>query len=72
MSSPIKLSDDLVSEAKLHAPVFSRSVPKQIEYWSWIGKLSEANPDLSYNFIKDIRLAEQEAKQGQLSPYKFD
>ena len=53
----IKLSEDLVNEAKRYASVFSRSVPKQIEYWSRIGKIAEENPDLPYSFIQDILLA---------------
>ena len=68
----IKLSDKLISEARRYAEAFSRSVPKQVEYWSQIGKIAEENPDLSYNFIKDILLAKQEIKDQQVIPYKFD
>ena len=55
----IKLSNELISEARRHADAFSRSVPKQIEYWSRIGKTAEENPDLPYSFIKDILLAQK-------------
>ena len=68
----IKLSNELISEARRHADAFSRSVPKQIEYWSRIGKMAEENPDLPYSFIKDILLAQKETKYGLLTPYKFD
>ena len=67
----VKLSDDLVSEAKRHASAFSRSTPKQIEYWSRIGKIAEENPDLSYRFIQEMLLAQQEVDQGQTTPYEF-
>ena len=60
MSTTIKLSDELINEAKRYAAVYSRSTPKQIEYWSRIGKIAEENPDLPYNFIKDILLALEE------------
>lgn len=71
MSITIKLSDELIHEARRYGEVYSRSVPKQIEYWSRIGKIAEENPDLSYSFIKDILLAQQEAKDEKLSPYNF-
>ena len=67
----VKLSDKLISEARRYADTFSRSVPKQIEYWSHIGKIAEENPDLPYNFIKDILLSKQEIKDQKVTPYKF-
>ena len=33
----VKLSDELVEKAKLHAAKEHRSVPKQIEHWAEIG-----------------------------------
>ena len=67
----IKLSDELIMEARRYADVFSRSIPKQIEYWSRIGKIVEENPDLSYSFIKDILLSKKEVDDKKLTPYKF-
>lgn len=67
----IKLPAELVGEAKRYGETFSRSVPKQIEYWSRIGKIAEENPDLSYTFIKDILLAMNEAKSGVTEPFTF-
>lgn len=63
----VKLSDELVREAKRYAAVYSRSVPKQIEYWSRIGKIAEDNPDLPYDFIKDILISLEEKP----IPFKF-
>jgi len=71
MSITIKLSDELVKEARRFAEVYSRSIPKQIEYWSRIGKIAEENPDLSYEFIKTILIAQQEAAEGDVTPYRF-
>ena len=68
----IKLSDELISEARRYADTFSRSIPKQIEYWSRIGKIAEENPDLPYSLIKDILLSKQEMKDQQITPYEFD
>ncbi|MBF0133141.1 MAG: hypothetical protein HQL75_11215 [Magnetococcales bacterium] len=65
----VEISDALVAEAKRHGQVFHRSLPKQIEYWSRIGKIAEENPDLPYSMIKDILLAREES---ELEEYKFD
>ncbi len=40
---PIKLSGNLVKEAKSSAKVFRRSLTGQIEHWATIGKVIEAN-----------------------------
>jgi hypothetical protein len=50
----VKLSEALVAEAKRVGSVSHRSLPKQIEYWSQIGKISEENPNLPFSVIKDI------------------
>lgn len=71
MSVALKLSDELVEMAKPHAAAEYRSVPKQIEYWARLGKAVEDNPDLPLQFIKDMLLAVEEAKAGQLTPYRF-
>ena len=64
MTTAIKLSDDLVEQARRHGRVYSRSAPKQIEYWSRIGRIVEENPDVPYSFIKDSLLAKEEAASG--------
>ena len=49
MSVNVKLSENLVEQARRHAQRQHRSVPKQIEYWSRIGKIAEENPDLFHH-----------------------
>jgi hypothetical protein len=71
MPHPVQLSDQLYEEARRHASVNSRSVPKQIEYWSRIGKLADENPDLPYAFIKAVLTSRQEAEDGKLTDYQF-
>lgn len=68
MSVNVKLSDELVAEAKRHGAVQHRSLPKQIEYWSRIGKIAEANPDLPYSMIRDILIAREEGAEEE---YRF-
>ena len=64
MAVNVKLSDDLVNQAKHYARVEHRSVPKQIEYWSQIGKIAAENPDLPFSVIRDILIADQEEAIG--------
>ena len=70
-SRAVKLSTEILEEADKYAAVFSRSVPKQIEHWAKIGKIAEENPDLPYDFIKDILLGVEDLKAGNVSEYKF-
>lgn len=68
MSVNVKLSESLVAEAKRYAQTQHRSLPKQIEYWSHIGKIAEENPDLPFTMIRDILIADQEESTGE---YQF-
>lgn len=65
MSVNVKLSESLVDQAKRHAHIQHRSVPKQIEYWSQIGKIAEENPDLPFAMIREILIADQEEAAGE-------
>ncbi len=71
MSISIKLPDNLVNEAKRYAAAYSRSIPKQIEHWSHIGKIAEENPDLPYSFIHDLLISIEEEKDGQITDFKL-
>jgi ParD-like antitoxin of type II bacterial toxin-antitoxin system len=64
MSINVKLSEYLVNLAKQHGHIQHRSVPKQIEYWSKIGKVAEDNPDLPFSMIRDILIADQARRCG--------
>ena len=65
MSINVKLSEALVEQARRYAVIQHRSVPKQIEYWSQIGKIAEENPDLPFSIIRDILIADQEEPVGE-------
>ena len=60
MSIYVKLSENLVEQAKVNGSVEHRLVPKQIEYWSQIGKIAQENPDLPFSLIREISIADQE------------
>ena len=68
----VKLSEHIISEAKITSKALNRSLAGQIEHWVKIGRLAEENPDLTYEFIKNILIAQQEALVGKLAAYKFD
>ena len=65
MAVNVKLSENLVEQAKATAMIQHRSVPKQIEYWSQIGKIAEENPELSFLMIREILAADKEAPVGE-------
>ena len=71
MAGTVKLSDKIIQDARRYGAVYSRSTPKQIEYWVTIGRMAEENPDLPYNFIKEILFAQAEAADRQIIPYEF-
>lgn len=68
MAINVKLSETLVNQARHYALVQHRSLPKQIEYWSQIGKIAEENPDLPFSVIRDILVADREEAVGE---YQF-
>ena len=68
MAVNVKLPEALVENAKRHGAIEHRSVPKQIEYWSQIGKIAADNPDLPFSVIRDILIADQEEPVGE---YQF-
>ena len=68
MAINVKLSKELVTQAKHYGRIHHRSLPKQIEYWSEIGRIAEENPDLPYSLIRDILIARAET---DLEDYAF-
>ena len=71
MATAVRVSNDLVNEAKIYSKVDKRSITGQIEHWARIGKCAEENPDLTYNAIKDILIGVAELDQGESSEYHF-
>jgi len=69
MAINVRLPESLVETAKRYGTIEHRSVPKQIEYWSRIGKVAAENPELPFRVIRDILIAEQEEPVGE---YQFD
>jgi hypothetical protein len=60
MATNVKLSDQLVEDAKRIAAAEHRSVPKQIEFYFTMALIAEENPDLSFALIREIMKADAE------------
>ena len=66
MNVALTISDSLLKEAQYQSGITRRTVESQIEYWASIGRLTEANQDLPYSFIKDILLAKEQVKSDDI------
>ncbi len=71
MATAVRISEELVSEAKKYSRIDHRSLTGQVEHWARIGKCAEENPDLTYSFIKELLIGIDELEQGEKSEYKF-
>jgi len=71
MTTAVRVSENLVREARLVSAVDNRSVTGQIEHWARVGKCAEDNPELTYRVIKDILIGVEELDQGESSEYQF-
>jgi len=71
MATAVRVSNELVQEAKIFSKIDQRSLTGQIEHWAKIGKCAEENPDLTYSLIKEILVGLVELEQGKSSEYKL-
>lgn len=69
MAKALKFSTELIDLAKPYAVAESRSVSKQIEYWAYLGKAVEDNPELPTGFIRNILIAVGEANAKIITEY---
>ena len=72
MAPAVRISDELVNDAKKFSRIDHRSLTGQIEHWARMGKCAEENPDLTYSLIKEILIGMEELEQGEKSEYKFE
>ncbi len=71
MTTAVRITNELVREAKIFSKIDKRSLTGQIEHWARIGKCAEENPGLTYSLIKEILIGLTELEQGESSEYKF-
>lgn len=72
MAQSVRLPEPLVQQAQAVGEVMSRSGAKQIEHWAKIGRIAEENPDLTYEFIKEVLISKAEVDVGLVEDYKFE
>jgi len=72
MPTAVKISDELIAQARIKSKIFKRSIAGQIEYWAQIGQIVEENPDLPLPFIQDLLLGKEQIRAGMGTPYVFD
>jgi len=72
MPTAVKISDELIAQARIKSKIFKRSIAGQIEYWAQIGQIVEENPDLPLPFIQDVLLGKEQIRAGMGTPYVFD
>jgi hypothetical protein len=71
MTTAVRVSENLVREARLSSAVDNRSITGQIEHWARVGKCAEDNPELTYRLVKEILIGVEELDQGESSEYQF-
>jgi hypothetical protein len=71
MTSAVRLAPEIIEDARKNARLSCRTIPKQIEYWYRLGKLTEENPDLPLAFIKGAMQGRLEMENGETSPFEF-
>ena len=65
MAKAVRISEELLTEAKKFSRLDHRSVAGQIEHWARLGKCVEENPDLTHSLLKEILLGLEELAQGE-------
>ena len=72
MATAVRVSENLLADARKYSKVDHRSITGQIEHWARIGKCAEENPDLTYELIKEILIGVQELENEEKSEYRFE
>ena len=70
-SVSVRLDQELLERATIMAKALNRTTPKQIEHWAKIGEIMEDNPDLPYEFVRQVIIAKAEKEAGKLEGYDF-
>ena len=71
MATAVRISEELVDEARRFGRIDHRSLAGQIEHWAQMGKYAEENPDLPYSLMKEILIGIDELEQGEKTEYRF-
>ena len=67
----LRLPANIIDPARIAAQATHRSIPKQIEHWTIIGRIAEENPDMTFEEINNILIADAEFNNGKSEPFVF-
>ncbi len=68
----IRLNQEFIENANIMGKASNRSTSKQIEHWAKIGEIMEDNPDIPYDFVKQVIVAKAEIEDGKFETYDFN
>ena len=68
----IRLPEDLKNKIEIKAKSSNRNFTNQVEDYLRIALIAEENPDLPFEFIKDILEAKAEKEAGLGKPFSLD
>ncbi|MCA9437451.1 MAG: hypothetical protein KC978_16830 [Candidatus Omnitrophica bacterium] len=68
---PIQISETLWTRAEEEAKNAKRSPDEQVEHWAKLGAIAEDNSDLPLEFIQQILISREEARNSEVEPYVF-
>ena len=71
MASSVRISEELLNDARKFSRIDHRSLAGQIEHWARLGKCVEENRDLTFALIKEILIGLDELDQGEKTEYRF-
>jgi len=71
MATAVRISEELINEARKFGRIDHRSLAGQIEHWARLGKCVEENPDLPYSLIKEILIGLDELNENGRTEYTF-
>ena len=71
MPTAVRITDELLKDARKYSKIEHRSLTGQIEHWAKIGKCAEENPDLTYELIKEILIGREELNSEEKQEYRF-
>ena len=65
----IRLDERIINAAKVAAHAQNRTIPKQVEYWARVGRISQENPDWTYEIIQGVLQGLADLEAGEVEPY---
>jgi hypothetical protein len=71
-TNQVRVSRELFESARMFAKPNTRSINQQIEFWAKLGRIGEANPEMSVTEVKILLVSLEQSKQGMTSEFVLD